>query len=44
MEGIEAVTPEAVQRMGARMFTGTLALSVLGRLGRWRPRPSVLRL
>jgi predicted Zn-dependent peptidase len=43
LAGIEAVTDEGVQRVAKDLFRGELTLSLLGNLGRYRPRPSLLR-
>jgi predicted Zn-dependent peptidase len=42
-EAIEAVTSDEVQSIARALFTGPLAASVLGNLGSWRPKPSLLR-
>jgi predicted Zn-dependent peptidase len=41
--GIEAVEAADVQRIAGTIFAGELSMSVLGNLGRYRPRPSLLR-
>jgi predicted Zn-dependent peptidase len=43
LAAIEAVGEGDVQRLAGRIFGGGLALSVLGNLGRYRPRASQLR-
>ena len=44
MGGIEAVEAADVQRIASEIFAGELSMSVLGNLGKYRPRPSLLRL
>lgn len=41
--GIEAVERGDVERVARDLFSGDLALSILGNLGRYRPRPERLR-
>jgi predicted Zn-dependent peptidase len=41
--GIEAVEADDVQRIADDLFTGDLTISVLGNLGRYRPRAARLR-
>ena len=41
--GIESVAAEDVQRISAELFQGDLTLSVLGNLGRYKPRPVQVR-
>jgi len=43
LHGIEAVAADDVQRIAAELFRGDLTLSVLGNLGRYRPKPSQVR-
>ena len=43
LEGIEAVQADDVQRISDDLFTGDLTISVLGNLGRYRPRAAQLR-
>jgi predicted Zn-dependent peptidase len=43
MAGIEAVDAGHVQRIAGDLFGGELSLSILGNLGRYRPRASQLR-
>jgi predicted Zn-dependent peptidase len=43
LDGIEAVEASDVQRVAAEVFDGRLGASVLGNLGRWRPRERDLR-
>jgi predicted Zn-dependent peptidase len=42
--GIEAVTDEDVCRVAGAIFAGGLGVSILGNLGRYRPRPTQLRI
>jgi predicted Zn-dependent peptidase len=42
--GIEAVTADDVQRISAEIFSGELTLSLLGRLGRFKPKARQLRM
>jgi predicted Zn-dependent peptidase len=42
--GIEAVQATDVQRVSREIFRGELAMSVLGNLGHYRPRPSSLKM
>jgi predicted Zn-dependent peptidase len=44
LAGIEAVSADDVQRVAADLFRGELALSLLGNLGRYRPRASQLKI
>jgi predicted Zn-dependent peptidase len=44
LSGIEAVTAEDVPRIAGDLFTGEVTMSVLGNLGRYRPRPAQLRI
>lgn len=44
LQRIEAVQAPDVQRIAAQMFKGDLAMSVLGNLNGYRPKPSRLRL
>jgi len=44
LERIEAVQAPDVQRIAAQIFKGDLAMSVLGNLNGYRPKPSRLRL
>jgi hypothetical protein len=37
------VAADDVQRIAAELFRGDLTLSVLGNLGRYRPKPSQVR-
>ena len=39
MAGIEAVKADDVQRIADEIFAGELSMSVLGNLGKYRPRP-----
>jgi predicted Zn-dependent peptidase len=41
--GIECVEARDLQRIAAELFTGALTLSVLGNLGRYRPKPGQIR-
>ena len=41
--GIEAVEAADVRRIAREIFAGELSMSVLGNLGRYRPRPSLLK-
>jgi len=43
LSGIEAVTAEDVPRIAGDLFTGKMTISVLGNLGRYRPKASQLR-
>jgi predicted Zn-dependent peptidase len=43
LRGIEAVEGDDVQRIASGLFQGKLTLSILGNLGRYRPRPSQVR-
>jgi predicted Zn-dependent peptidase len=43
LSGIEAVEARDVQRIAGAIFAGELSMSVLGNLGKYRPRPSLLR-
>jgi predicted Zn-dependent peptidase len=43
LQGIEAVQAADVQRIASEIFTGGLAMSVLGNLKGYRPRPAWLR-
>jgi predicted Zn-dependent peptidase len=42
--GIEAVTGDDVSRIAGAIFAGGLGVSILGNLGRYRPRPTQLRI
>ena len=42
LSGIESVEAEDVQRIANTLFKGELGMSILGNLGRYRPRPSAL--
>ena len=42
--GIEAVEADDVQRIANELFSGDLALSVLGNLGRYRPQAAHLHI
>jgi predicted Zn-dependent peptidase len=42
--GIEAVTGDDVARIASAIFAGGLGVSILGNLGRYRPRPTQLRI
>jgi predicted Zn-dependent peptidase len=44
MQGIEAVEQADVQRIGSELFAGEMAMSLLGNLKGFRPRPAQLRL
>src|SRR5688572_15840316 len=44
LAGIEAVEADDVQRIAGTLFKGTLGMSILGNLGRYRPKPSALRI
>jgi predicted Zn-dependent peptidase len=44
LAGIEAVSADDVQRVAADLFRGELALSLLGNLGRYRPKAAQLRM
>jgi predicted Zn-dependent peptidase len=43
LAGIESVTEEALQRVAKDLFRGELTLSLLGNLGRYRPKPALLK-
>jgi hypothetical protein len=43
LTGIESVRAEDVQRIANGLFRGELAMSLLGNLGHYRPKPSALR-
>jgi predicted Zn-dependent peptidase len=43
MAGIEDVEKDDVQRIAGEIFSGGLSMSVLGNLGKYRPRPALLR-
>jgi hypothetical protein len=43
MGGIEAVDADGVRRIAGDLFGGELTLSILGNLGRYRPKASQLR-
>ena len=43
MGGIEDVEADDVQRISDEIFAGQLSMSVLGNLGKYRPRPRLLR-
>ena len=42
-DGIERVEADDVQRIAGELFTGTVTMSVLGNLGRYRPKAAQLR-
>jgi len=42
--GIEAVTADDVRRIADKIFSGGLGVSILGNLGRYRPRATQLRI
>jgi predicted Zn-dependent peptidase len=42
-QGIESVDAEHVQKIASEVFTGGLTVSVLGNLGKYRPRAAQLR-
>jgi predicted Zn-dependent peptidase len=44
LTGIESVSAEDIPRIAADLFRGEVAMSVLGNLGRYRPKPSQLRI
>jgi predicted Zn-dependent peptidase len=44
LAGIESVTAEDVPRIAGDLFRGEVTMSVLGNLGRYRPKPSHLRI
>ncbi len=44
LAGIEAVTAEDVPRIAGDLFRGEVTMSVLGNLGRYRPRASQIRI
>ena len=44
LAGIESVTAEDVPRIAGDLFRGEVTMSVLGNLGRYRPKPSQLRI
>jgi predicted Zn-dependent peptidase len=44
MAGIEEVEADDVQRIANAIFSGGLSMSVLGNLGKYRPRPKLLRI
>ena len=44
LTGIESVEAADVLRIANKLFKGDLAMSLLGNLGRYRPKPSALRL
>ncbi|PYQ06383.1 MAG: peptidase M16 [Acidobacteria bacterium] len=44
LSGIESVTAEDVPRIAGDLFRGEVTMSVLGNLGRYRPRASQLRM
>ena len=44
MAGIDAVGADDVQRIANEIFRGGLSMSVLGNLGKYRPRPRLLRI
>ena len=44
LSGIESVTAEDVPRIAGDLFRGEVTMSVLGNLGRYRPRASQLRI
>jgi len=44
LAGIESVTAQDVPRIAGQLFRGEVAMSVLGNLGRYRPKPSQLRI
>src|SRR5262249_39512951 len=43
LSGIESVEAEDVQRIARTLFKGDLGMSILGNLGRYRPKASALR-
>ncbi len=43
LAGIETVSADDVQRIASHIFSGSLTASVLGNIGRYRPRPAQLR-
>jgi predicted Zn-dependent peptidase len=43
LRGIEAVDADGITRVASRLFRGPLTLSVLGNLGRYRPKASQVR-
>jgi predicted Zn-dependent peptidase len=44
LDGIEAVSVDDILRLAGELFRGDLHASLLGNLGRYRPRPALLRL
>ena len=44
LEGIESVSDGDVPRIAADLFRGEVTMSLLGNLGRYRPKPSRLRI
>jgi predicted Zn-dependent peptidase len=44
IQGIESVEADHVQTIANEVFTGGLTVSVLGNLGKYRPRPAQLRI
>ena len=44
LAGIESVEADDVQRIASTLFKGRLGMSILGDLGRYRPKPSALRI
>jgi len=44
LNAVEAVDGETVQRVAAELFGGEIALSVLGSLGSYRPKPAQIRI
>jgi predicted Zn-dependent peptidase len=44
LAGIESVEGSDVQRIANKLFKGELAMSLLGNLGRYRPKAAALRL
>lgn len=44
LDEVERVDQAAVQAMGRRLVKGPLTLSLIGNLGRWRPKASLLRI
>ena len=44
LAGIEAVEADDVKRIARTLFKGSLGMSILGNLGRYRPKPAALRI
>jgi predicted Zn-dependent peptidase len=44
LSGIESVTAEDVPRIAGDLFKGEVTMSILGNLGRYRPKPAQLRI